>query len=325
MIPVTRETAAARPVDDADSAIAATVRQALEPLADTRSRERVARWAGTALSLAVLVAVGMAIGSFDIARIADRIPAHPLFWIAFVATYLLTPGCEWLIYRRIWRLPAAGIAPLLGKQVANEVLLGYSGEAQFYLWARRHAGLSGSPFGAIKDVAVLSALAGNLATLVMMVAMAPLLSTIVAGTAARTFAVSVMVVVLSSLAMFALRGRLFSLAATQLRFIFGVHSLRTVVSIGLTATMWSLMLPGVGLHWWLALATIRLMLSRLPLLPNKDIMFSGLTLLLLGRDAEITAVMTVMASLMLGAHLIVGIAVAAGAALRPERADLPAA
>jgi hypothetical protein len=306
-------------IEQPNSTILAEVHKALEPLSTSSQRERIARWAGAGLSLALLAAVGTAIGRLDIVRIADRIPAHPLFWVAFAAAYLLTPACEWLIYRRIWNLPFSGLTPLLAKQVMNEVLLGYSGEAQFYLWARRHAGLNGSPFGAIKDVAVLSALAGNLATIGMMAAMAPLLMTIVTGIVARTFAVSVLVVVASSLAMFALRGRLFSLVPGQLRFIFGVHAARIMSSIALTATMWSLTLPGIGLPWWLALATVRLMLSRLPLLPNKDILFSGLTLLLLGRDAEVTVVMTVMASLILGAHLIVGLTTAAITFARADR------
>ena len=301
----------AQSIERRNSTILAVVHKALEPLQTSSQRERIARWAGASLSLALLAAVGTAIGRFDIGRIADRIPAHPLFWVAFAAAYLLTPACEWLIYRRLWDLPVSGLTPLLGKQVTNEVLLGYSGEAQFYLWARRHAGLTGSPFGAIKDVAVLSALAGNLATMAMMAAMAPLLMTIVTGVVARTFAVSVLVVVASSLAMFAIRGRLFSLVPGQLRFIFGVHAARILASIALTATMWSLILPGIGLPWWLALATVRLMLSRLPLLPNKDILFSGLTLLLLGKDAETTVVMAVMASLILGTHLVVGLATAA--------------
>ena len=288
----------------------ATVREALKPLQTSSQRERIARWAGAGLSLAILAAVGTAIGSFDLSQMVRRVPTSPLFWCAFAAAYLLPPLSEWMIYRRIWKLPLSGIAPLLQKQVANEILLGYSGEAQFYLWARRNTRLTGSPFGAIKDVAVLSALAGNLATLVMMAAMAPLLSTIITGAAAKTFAVSVLFVAGSSIALFALRGRLFSLPSRTLRAIFALHSARIAISIAVTAGIWSLILPGVAFHWWLALATLRLMLSRLPLLPNKDVLFSGLTLMLLGRDAQVTGAMAVMASLMLATHLVVGVATA---------------
>ncbi|MBN2971034.1 hypothetical protein JW805_03260 [Roseomonas aeriglobus] len=307
-------------IEQPNSAVTAAMRDALEPLRSDSQRERIARWAGAGLSLAMLAAVGTAIGGFDLARIVDRVPAAPAFWIVFAAAYLLGPASEWVIFRQLWALPPLGIVPLLRKQVANEVLLGYSGEAQFYLWARRHAGLTGSPFGAIKDVAVLSALAGNIATLVMMAATAPLLVHIVSDTVARTFTVSVFVIVASSLAVFALRGRLFSLERRHLRTIFGIHVGRILLSIGVIATMWSLLLPGIALSWWLALATVRLMLSRLPLLPNKDVLFSGLTLLLLGRDADVTAAMAVMASLMLAAHLVVGVTLAAAALVAPDRA-----
>ncbi|WP_204325579.1 hypothetical protein, partial [Stenotrophomonas maltophilia] len=63
---------------------------------------------------------------------------------------------------------------MLRKQIANELLLGYSGDAQLYLWARQNAGGTNAA-AAVKDVALLSAAAGNIATLAMMAATAPML------------------------------------------------------------------------------------------------------------------------------------------------------
>jgi hypothetical protein len=36
-----------------------------------------------------------------------------------------------VIYRRLWHIPASGIAALLRKQVSNELLMSYLGEVQF--------------------------------------------------------------------------------------------------------------------------------------------------------------------------------------------------
>ena len=74
---------------------------------------------------------------------------------------------------------------------------------------------------------------------------------------------------------------------------------------------WHLALPGVALQWWLLLATLRMLLSRLPLLPNKDIVFAGLAVFLIGHDAEIGALMTLMASLILCTHLFMGLGLVA--------------
>ncbi len=53
------------------------------------------------------------------------------------------------------------------KRISNDVVMGYSGEAYFYAWARQRAQLVAAPFGAVKDVSILSAIAGNAVTLAM--------------------------------------------------------------------------------------------------------------------------------------------------------------
>ena len=44
----------------------------------------------------------------------------------------------------------------------------------------------------------------------------------------------------------------------------------------------------------------------LPLLPNKDVVFAGITVLLLGGQTDVAALMALMAVLLLAAHLLVG-------------------
>jgi hypothetical protein len=70
--------------------------------------------------------------------------------------------------------------------------------------------------------------------------------------------------------------------------------------------MWHLVLPVVPISWWMIMATVRMLISRLPLIPNKDIVFAGLAVVLLDRDIEIGALMTMMAGIVLAAHLAVG-------------------
>ncbi|MES2057345.1 MAG: hypothetical protein V4564_15535 [Pseudomonadota bacterium] len=297
----------------ANSSISAST--GLDPLPERSTspfRDRLTAWLGIALSVTVLAVVLYQFKDVEFASLTT-VPRTPFFWTVLVASYLLSPASEWLIYRKIWRLPFAGIIPLMRKQVANEIVLGYSGEAHFYFWARRHAGITGSPFGAIKDVSVMSAVAGNLTTLAMMLVMAPALAAIITGTLARTFVVSVAIVVFTSLMMFALRHKLFSLPDRDLRMIFAVQLLRVVISLVLIAILWSLMLPGVKIGEWVALAAMRMMVSRLPLLPNKEVMFAGLTMVLLGRNTDVAVMTALIASLTLGLHLAVGAITGAGA------------
>ena len=106
-----------------------------EPANPLRGK-RWAAMASMAVSLALLVAVALQLRDLDFAKVRALLPASPNFWAAFAVYYLAGPVSEWVVYRRLWAMPVAGIGALLRKLVANELLLGYLGEAQFYAWAR---------------------------------------------------------------------------------------------------------------------------------------------------------------------------------------------
>jgi hypothetical protein len=115
------------------------------------------------------------------------------------------------------------------------------------------------------------------------------------------------VVLLTSCVILLLRKKLFSLDRRELWFITGVHVARTVLFIVLSALLWHLVLGQVSLGLWLVLATLRMLVSRLPLLPNKDIVFAGIAVFLLGHDLEIAALMTLMAALALASNVVAGV------------------
>jgi hypothetical protein len=192
------------------------------------------------------------------------------------------------------------------------VLLGYIGEVYFYGWARRHADLVAAPFGAIKDVTILSAMLGNLTTVVALAIGWPLLAELPAGLHVQALSGSIGVVVVTSLVVMLFRHKLFSLPRRDLWFVAAMHLLRIVGGTVLSATMWHILVPSVALASWVMLATLRLLVSRLPLIPNKELVFAGLALFLIGRNAAAADAMALMAGLFLATHLIVGVALGAG-------------
>jgi hypothetical protein len=276
-------------------------------------------WLGAAISLAVLVAVVFELRAVDFGRVRAILPASPQFWLVFAAAYLAGPAADWAIYRRLWRIPAAGFGALLQKTIGNELLFGYVGEVYLYTWARRRTEMTSTPFGAIKDVSILSAMTGNAVTLILLALAYPLLGTLHLGLDSKALLVSVAVVVATSSVVLFFRKTLFSLPRPELRYVAGVHLLRIFLTTGLAALCWHLALPEVALEWWLLLAALRMLLSRLPFLPNKDIVFAGLAVFLIGHDAEIGALMTMMASLILATHMALGLALVAGEAIGLKR------
>jgi hypothetical protein len=272
-------------------------------------------WLSAGLSLALLVVITWKIKDFGFTNAFNTLPASSIFWLAFAAYYLALPSSEWLIFRRLWGLPAAGFAALLRKLVSNEVLLGYSGETIFYAWARRHAQLVTAPFGAIKDVSVLSALAGNLVTLVMLIAAWPLIGAIAPNIYGQSLLLSLGLIMGMSVVILLFRRRVFSLPSPELRAIFGVHIIRLFITTLLSGVMWHAALPLVPLTWLLLLATLQLLVTRLPLIPNKDLVFASLAIFLIGHDGAVTTLIAMIAATILATHLIVGAALLAGDAI----------
>lgn len=263
---------------------------------------------GIVISATTFATMAYQLRSVDLHAVLALLPRSPLFWLVFAAYYCAPVAAEWIIFRRLWRLPAGAMSALTRKYVSNELLLGYLGDAYLYVWARRRGSLSAAPFGAIKDSAILSALAGNCLTLVLLAAIYPDLARLFPGweSQGRAIYLSLVILVTTSAAALLLRRRLFSLPAPDLRFILTVHVARAVAMILLAALMWHLALPGIWLGWWLLLATLRQLISRLPLLPNKDLAFAGIATLLVGGNSALAALLTMIAGLLILSHIAAG-------------------
>ena len=121
-------------------------------------------WAGglLAVGLAAVTLLQLSESSSQALAMVQRF--SPALWGVFVLLYLVQPLADLVIFRRLWRLPLAGLGVMMRKVVINETLFGYGGELYFYIWARRRRELSEAPFGTIKDVNVISALTANVLT-----------------------------------------------------------------------------------------------------------------------------------------------------------------
>ncbi|WP_225205909.1 hypothetical protein [Novosphingobium huizhouense] len=281
------------------------------PATAAPSQTALRKWGayvGPAISAAILIAVLIELRKLNWGVVTSILPTNPLIWMVFLVSYFLSPMGDFLIFRRLWSIPATGILPLLKKLVGNELLLGYIGEVYFYDWARRHVKMEGSPFGAVKDVAILSALAGNIMTVIMLALTWPVIGTLGLGVSANIMAASLGLVLITSAVIMFFRNGLFSLSSRDLWFVFGVHCARIVLKTGLTALAWALILPEAPLSSWLLLSTVRLLLSRLPFLPNKDIAFAGVTALLVGAQVKTGVMIAMLSMLTISMHVVLFIA-----------------
>ena len=280
-------------------------------------------WITPALSVAILAVVAWNFRSLDFDQLMAAVPKNPFFWVAFFAYYFTGITFDFIVFRWLWGIPLEGLIALARKNVSNELIVDYLGEAYFYSWARRKVPMEGSPFGAVKDVAILSALVANVFTLGMMAFVYPIAKDLNIGLTGSAVAASIGVIMVISIIVALFSRRIFSLGKKQLFEISLLHLARLVFTNGLLALCWSLALPDVAIGWWLVLATTKMLLSRLPLISNKDVIFAAVAVLAVGRDTEIQILIALITTLILMTHLTIGAALAVGdlVTLPPRKKD----
>ncbi|WP_083943035.1 hypothetical protein [Sphingomonas soli] len=258
---------------------------------------------GGGLTLLMILSLGRELFGSGLSGLARALPTNPLFYMAFLVYYLGPPTFDYLIFRRLWKIPLDGMAALHKKRIANEVLLGYSGEAYFYAWARQRTQMVAAPFGAVKDVMILSAIAGNAVTLAVMAVALPLCIELLTPTY-QTYAYgSVAVIILMSLPFLIFSKRVFSLPAGDLAWVFGIHCLRIVLGSVVIALAWHFAMPSVPVGFWLLMSAGRLLVWRLPLIPSKELAFSAIAGVLIGQGHALSELMALVAGMVLFCHV----------------------
>jgi hypothetical protein len=86
-------------------------------------------------------------------EVARALPVTPWFYVLLLLMYGTLPLTEAVLYGTAWGAQYRDLLPVLfRKRVLNNDVLGYSGEAYFYLWARRETNLgTGTVLRTVKD------------------------------------------------------------------------------------------------------------------------------------------------------------------------------
>lgn len=278
------------------------------------------RWVVRAVSLALVALVAAKFLRTSPADLRAALPDSLWFWPTLLALYFTLPAADWIIFRRIWKLPLAGFPVLAAKRISNELLLMYSGEVYFYLWARRRAGMTTTPFATIRDVNVLSALAGNCLCLALVLLTAPFFGHLGLAQHRGAIIASAFAITAAPTLILLFGRRLFVLKRAETGWVFSVHIARLVLGCLLVAQLWRMSLPEAPLTLWMVLAAARLFISRLPLGLNSELLFAAVAGGLVGDATEVAAVISMTAMATLALHVVVAALLGLHAFLVPHGA-----
>lgn len=249
---------------------------------ETRERPGVQRGL-SALRYAILAGV-VAYLFFKLSQVgwrdvAQSLPLTPWFYLFFILRFIALPISELALYEIVWAMPLIKhFFVFIRKRVYNFAVMGYSGEAFLTLWARRRLRLSNKEILiGVKDNNLISAFASNTATVILIGVLAATggLSAGLQSFPGARWLFSLAFLTASSLAVLVIifRQKLLALPHGGLATLLSVHAVRQLVIILLHAAMYASVLPGAPMLAWLTFIALQLVLSRIPFLPNQDIVF----------------------------------------------------
>lgn len=256
------------------------------------------------VTIAMLVGLGHELFGHGLAGLRRAVPVSPAFYLFFLASYFALPVCDYLIFRRLWRVPPAAFPALNRKRIANDILIGYSGDAYFYAWARARLKMVAAPFGAVKDVSIVSGVAGNMSAFLLGAVALPLGYQLIDREVIEAILWSFAFMLTISVGVLIFSRRVFSLPRADLWFIFGMDWLRIAITCVTIALAWAWAMPSVSIGMWMFLVAGRQLVSRLPFLPNKDLLFANFAILVIGHDQALSDLMAFTAASTLLVHLV---------------------
>lgn len=289
--------------------VVATVRDTWERLAAAADR-RFGRWRKPA-SLVLRWGVPLALLAYlghDLARIGWREvwaarPQSLLFYLVLFLPFFIQPSADMTIYRNLWGVGRAlPLTVLLRKRYLNNVMVEYSGEAYFCLWVDRnlHIGRA-AMLHAVKDSNVLSAGAGLTMVWIILLALTACgdlrLPAAISANLWQYGAVASLPLVLCAALIMGGR-RVTSLTRRQIVATFFIHLSRSAFALALEFLLWLLSGALPDAATCLEFVGLRLLITRLPLLPRKDLLFVGVGMAAAGMmslsEPRIAAVLVIM-------------------------------
>lgn len=233
------------------------------------------------IQIAILGFLAWRIWQLGWREVLRSLPSEPLFYLIGFALFAAVPLSEVLAYRRIFPLPAwRGLSALLRKRTYNKEVLGYSGEIYFYYVAWRELGIEErTAFHAVKNNNIISSFCSTLWALAVLAAVLasgamPVITDRLPEVGAYLLIGSLALALVALVLIFFRRRLLGGQRHLALR-LGAIHLGRLALVNLLRIAQWTVVIPMVPLRTWIGLLVVEIVVTRLPMLPGKDLLFAG--------------------------------------------------
>jgi len=254
---------------------------------ETDTGKKVLKYSTYAFNLILFAIISFQIYSVGIVDMVQNIPSNPIFYLIFLLLYILLPLSEFAIYKRfvpIGFLESQRVLHL--KRVYNKFVVGYSGEVYLYNWLNKTYSNSNA-FSIIRDNNTLSLLA----SWIMVVGIIGYITLfgdnhlliLFSDEIYNYFIISGLVLVVFVILSLKIKDYIFSLNLSESLSVTSIHLSRNVASSLLQALQWYVIIPDVSLSVWFNFVAIQLVVSKIPFISNKELIFISLSMYVGGK------------------------------------------
>ncbi len=256
----------------------------LATFGESRSGKRLIRLGKYLIQVGIVIILVYQIMGIGWREILSELPAVFLFYIIFLLIYFALPVTEYLTYSIRWPMKFWQSQEIfLKKRVYNKVVLGYSGEVQLFFWLQKRMAIDKKEaYEVVRDNNILSTLASTAIAVLLLAGFT------VSGRLSIYDWVEYDPAVLIPVVLIALfiggyifgryRSHIFTMNRRHALIIFTLHSGRMLLLAGLQIAQWYVVMPWVSVDIWFTMIVMQIILSRIPFLPNKDLVFIGTSL-----------------------------------------------
>lgn len=215
----------------------------------------------------------------------ESLPVTPWFYVLFLFLYFALPVSEQFIYRTslnfsFWE----GLPVFIQKKIYNADVLGYSGEAYLFLWGRKNLEESTAyVLGVIKDNNIISSITSTLVSAVILAIFLYVgqinIQQILDVELNQTYLyIGIVAVIMILVSLVYFRHYIISMPFHTASKIFSIHLLRILFVYSVEIIQWMVVMPEVPLYIWFTYMAVKIISTRIPFLPSRDLLFIGASL-----------------------------------------------
>lgn len=175
------------------------------------------------------------------------------------------------------------IPVFLLKKIYNKDVFGYSGEVYFYLWARKTLDIRDAEIiKIVKDNNIISSIASTLVaigllSIFLFTDQIKIIDWIADQNQAYIWGGVIFVTVLV-MVFIKFRHKVISMPMKIASAIFGIQAFRLILGQALNVLMYYVVMPETPLYIWFTLLSVEIVLTRIPLIPNRDLIYVGMSI-----------------------------------------------